>query len=255
MNTKSVMIVGVGGQGSLLASKLLGRLLMDEGFDVKVSEVHGMSQRGGSVVTYVRFGEKVYSPIIAEGEADIIISFEKLEAARYAKFLKKDGKIVVNTQQIDPMPVIAGAASYPENLVEKMKAAGVNIDAFDALGVANEAGSVKAVNIALLGRLSRHFRFTQEEWEALITQLLENSLYEMVVLDVGESVQGLFPLLELCDRVYMPVLEDENSRRKLKQYQDNVEQLKLEKLNRITYQFVMPQNPEKLAKILTKEEC
>lgn len=96
---------------------------------------------------------------------------------------------------------------------------------------------------------------TWEEWEALITQLLENSLYEMVVLDVGESVQGLFPLLELCDRVYMPVLEDENSRRKLKQYQDNVEQLKLEKLNRITYQFVMPQNPEKLAKILTKEEC
>ncbi len=96
---------------------------------------------------------------------------------------------------------------------------------------------------------------TREEWEALITELLENSLYEMVILDVGESVQGLFPLLELCDRVYMPVLEDEISRRKVKQYQDNVEQLKLEKLNRITYQFVMPQNPERLAKILTKEEC
>ena len=96
---------------------------------------------------------------------------------------------------------------------------------------------------------------TWEEWEALITQLLENSLYEMVVLDVGESVQGLFPLLELCDRVYMPVLEDENSRRKLKQYQDNVEQLKLEKLKRITYQFVMPQNPEGFARILMKEEC
>ena len=110
MKTKSVMIVGVGGQGSLLASKLLGRLLVDEGYDVKVSEVHGMSQRGGSVVTYVRYGDKVYSPIVTAGEADIIIAFEKLEAARYAPYLKADGRIVVNTQQIDPMPVIIGAA-------------------------------------------------------------------------------------------------------------------------------------------------
>ena len=113
MKTKNIMIVGVGGQGSLLASKLLGSLLVNEGYDVKVSEVHGMSQRGGSVVTYVRFGEKVYSPVISEGEADFIISFEKLEAARHASCLKKDGKIIVNTQTIDPMPVITGAAEYP----------------------------------------------------------------------------------------------------------------------------------------------
>lgn len=166
--TKNIMIVGVGGQGSLLASKLLGQILLSAGYDVKVSEVHGMSQRGGSVVTYVRYGDKVYSPIIDKGEADYIVSFELLEAARYVEYLKPDGHIVVNTQQIDPMPVITGAAQYPENLVEKMKAAGVNIDAFDALAVANEAGSVKAVNIALLGRLSRHFRFTQEEWEAAL---------------------------------------------------------------------------------------
>ena len=124
MKTTSVMIVGVGGQGSLLASKLLGRLLVDEGYDVKVSEVHGMSQRGGSVVTYVRFGEKVYSPIVTDGEADLIVSFEKLEAARYAKYLKKDGRIVVNTQQIDPMPVIIGAAVYPENVLDELKAKG-----------------------------------------------------------------------------------------------------------------------------------
>lgn len=104
MNTINVMIVGVGGQGSLLASKLLGRLLVDEGYDVKVSEVHGMSQRGGSVVTYVRFGDKVYSPVVSDGEADFIVSFEKLEAARYVQRLKPDGKIIVNTQQIDPMP-------------------------------------------------------------------------------------------------------------------------------------------------------
>ena len=122
--TKNIMIVGVGGQGSLLASKLLGHLLLTEGYDVKVSEVHGMSQRGGSVVTYVRFGEKVYSPIIDKGEADFIVSFEKLEAARYLEYLKKDGRIVVNTQQIDPMPVIIGAAAYPENLVEKMQELG-----------------------------------------------------------------------------------------------------------------------------------
>ena len=121
MNTTSIMIVGVGGQGSLLASKLLGRLLVDEGFDVKVSEVHGTSQPGGSVVTYVRFGEKVYSPIVTEGEADLIISFEKLEAARYAKYLKKGGKIVVNTQQIDPMPVIIGAAQYPDLWVKRLR--------------------------------------------------------------------------------------------------------------------------------------
>ena len=121
MKTKNIMIVGVGGQGSLLASKLLGRLLVDEGYDVKVSEVHGMSQRGGSVVTYVRFGEKVYSPVIENGEADFIVSFEKIEAARYVQNLKKDGTIIVNTQQIDPMPVIIGAATYPEDIIGEMK--------------------------------------------------------------------------------------------------------------------------------------
>ena len=126
--TKNVMIVGVGGQGSLLASKLLGYLLLNEGYDVKVSEVHGMSQRGGSVVTYVRFGEKVYSPVIDKGEADFIVSFEKLEAARYVEYLKKGGRIVVNTQEIDPMPVITGAASYPENLIDKMEAEGIAVE-------------------------------------------------------------------------------------------------------------------------------
>ena len=155
MKTTSVMIVGVGGQGSLLASKLLGRLLMDEGFDVKVSEVHGMSQRGGSVVTYVRFGDKVYSPIITAGEADIIISFEKLEAARYAGYLKKDGKIIVNTQQIDPMPVIIGAAEYPTDVLDELTAKGVSVESLDALALAEEAGSSKAVNIVLMGRAAK----------------------------------------------------------------------------------------------------
>ena len=164
----NIMIVGVGGQGSLLASKLLGRIFLDNDYDVKVSEVHGMSQRGGSVLTYVRVGEKVYSPIIDKGEADYVISFEILEAARAMDFLKADGRIITNLQEINPMPVVAGKTVYPENLAQKIKDEGFSIDAFDALGVANEAGSVKAVNIALLGRLSRHFRFTQEEWEAAL---------------------------------------------------------------------------------------
>ncbi len=162
--TKNIMIVGVGGQGSLLASKMLGKLLLSEGYDVKVSEVHGMSQRGGSVVTYVRYGEKVYSPIIDKGEADYIISFEKLEAARYVSYLKKDGKIIVSTQEIDPMPVITGAAKYPENLIEKMQASGADVDAIDALSLAMEAGSSKAVNLVLMGRLSKYFDASEEAW-------------------------------------------------------------------------------------------
>ena len=168
MQTKNIMIVGVGGQGSLLASKLLGRLLLTRGYDIKVSEVHGMSQRGGSVVTYVRFGDKVYSPIIDKGEADFIVSFELLEAARWTEYLKPGGKLIANTQQINPMPVVIGAAKYPENLVDKMIAAGIDLDAMDALTLAEQAGTAKAVNLVLLGRLSRYFDFTQDEWMAAI---------------------------------------------------------------------------------------
>lgn len=177
--TKNIMIVGVGGQGSLLASKLLGHLLLTEGYDVKVSEVHGMSQRGGSVVTYVRFGEKVYSPIIDKGEADFIVSFEKLEAARYVQYLKKGGRIVVNTQEIDPMPVIIGAVQYPENLVEKMQDLDIQVDAMDCLSLANEAGSSKAVNIVLMGRLSKYFDIPVEKWEKAIEDCVPAKFMEL----------------------------------------------------------------------------
>ena len=179
METKNVMIVGVGGQGSLLASKLLGRLLLGRGYDIKVSEVHGMSQRGGSVVTYVRYGDKVYSPVIDKGEADFIVSFELLEAARWTEFLKPGGKIIVNTQQINPMPVIIGAAEYPENLVQKMMDAGIDVDAFDALRLAEQAGSSKAVNIVLMGHLSRNFDFTEEEWLEAIAQSVPQKFLEL----------------------------------------------------------------------------
>ena len=153
-NGKSVMIVGVGGQGTLLASRLLGAAMVAEGYDVKVSEVHGMSQRGGSVVTYVRYGEKVYSPIIEEGEADIVLAFEQLEAARYLPYLKKGGAVVVNTQKMDPMPVVTGSTTYPEGLLEDMKKKGARVLALDALSLAEETGSAKAVNVVLIGDMA-----------------------------------------------------------------------------------------------------
>lgn len=147
----NIMIVGVGGQGSLLASKILGKAALDSGCDVKVSEVHGMSQRGGSVVTYVRFGDEVYSPIICKGDADVILSFELLEAARWLPNLKNGGVIVTSTQRINPMPVITGAAEYPEDLVDDIKALGVDIRAYDAPAIAREAGNERASNVALIG--------------------------------------------------------------------------------------------------------
>ncbi len=179
METKNIMIVGVGGQGSLLASKFMGRLLMAQGYDVKVSEVHGMSQRGGSVVTYVRYGDRVASPVIDRGEADFIVSFELLEAARWISFLKPGGQIVTSTQQIDPMPVITGAMAYPDNLVDKMKAAGVKVDALDCLALAKQAGSSKAVNIVLMGRLSHYFDLPEDAWMQAMEAIVPAKFLEL----------------------------------------------------------------------------
>ncbi len=176
---KNIMIVGVGGQGAILASKTLGQVLLDAGYDVKVSEVHGMSQRGGSVVTYVRYGDKVFSPIVDKGAADFIVSFEMLEAARYVEYLKKDGQIVVNTQQIDPMPVITGAAKYPEKLDEKMQKMGIKVDAVDCLKLAQQAGTAKSVNIVLMGRLSKYMDFSEDAWLRAIEKLVKPQFLEM----------------------------------------------------------------------------
>ena len=175
----NIMIVGVGGQGTLLASKTLGKLLVAEGYDVKVSEVHGMSQRGGSVVTYVRFGEKVYAPIIDKGEADFIVSFEKLEAARWLEYLKPGGQLITNLQETDPMPVITGAMKYPEHLIEKMEALGIRIDAIDALALAEEAGTSKAVNQVLIGRQSKYFDNSEEPWMAAIESCVPAKFLEL----------------------------------------------------------------------------
>ena len=168
MMSGNIMIVGVGGQGTLLASRLLGAVLPGMGYDVKISEVHGMSQRGGSVVTYVRYGEKVSSPIIDKGEADFILAFEQLEAARYISYLKPDGKIIMNTQKIDPMPVITGAMDYPENIPEKIKSLGIDIIPVDALAMAEESGSAKAVNVVLLGVISKFLGIDTAHFEKAI---------------------------------------------------------------------------------------
>ena len=189
MKTTNIMIVGVGGQGSLLASKLLGSLLLDEGYDVKVSEVHGMSQRGGSVVTYVKFGEKVYSPIITDGEADYILSFEKIEAARYAECLKKTGKIITNDRETDPMPVITGAVKYPEALDEKISA-NANLTAVDALALAKQAGNIKSVNVVLIGVLAKNSNIEYEKWIQSIKETVPEKFLEanLKAFDLGYNL-------------------------------------------------------------------
>lgn len=179
METKSIMIVGVGGQGSLLASRLLGNVLLEQGYDVKVSEVHGMSQRGGSVVTYVKYGDKVYSPVIEKGEADAVISFELLEAARCLPYLKKGGKLITSTQQIDPMPVITGAMEYPVDLVEKLKNSGADITAVDALSLAEQAGTSKASNVVLMGVLSAKMDFPEELWQKALEKCVKPQFLEI----------------------------------------------------------------------------
>ena len=179
MNVKSIMIVGVGGQGTLLASRLLGSALLSQGYDVKVSEVHGMSQRGGAVVTYVKYGESVASPIVEEGEADIILAFELLEAARWFTFMKPEGKLIVNTQQIDPMPVVIGNAVYPEGVLENLRSAGADVTDIDALPLAEQAGSAKAVNVVLIGAMAARMDLPKEVWQAAIEETVPPKFLEM----------------------------------------------------------------------------
>ena len=175
---KNIMIVGVGGQGTLLASRILGTLLTDRGYDVKLSEVHGMSQRGGSVVTYVKYGQEIASPIIDQGEADIILAFERLEALRALPYLKKGGTMIVNDRAIDPMPVITGAAEYPDGIIDELKKH-AQVISLDALTVAEEAGSAKAVNVVLLGAASKDLPFSNDAWIKVIEDNVKPKFVEM----------------------------------------------------------------------------
>ena len=171
MKQSCMMIVGVGGQGSLLASNLIGHVLLESGYDVKLSEVHGMSQRGGSVVTYVKYADKVYSPIVELGEADYILAFEQMEAARYLGYLKPGGKMILNTQQIYPMPVITGAAAYPADIPGRL-AQSADVLALDALALAQQAGNARAVNIVLTGVLSAAMDIPLQQWMDALTAVV-----------------------------------------------------------------------------------
>ena len=178
MTEKSILIVGVGGQGTLLSSRILGRAAIRAGHDVKVSEVHGMSQRGGSVVTYVKYGDQIASPIIGLGEADVILAFELLEAYRALPYLKKGGKIIVNTQRLNPMPVITGAAEYPGDILEKLRQA-ADVSALDALALAQEAGSPKAANVALIGVMARETALEKQLWLDTIRETVPGKFLEI----------------------------------------------------------------------------
>jgi indolepyruvate ferredoxin oxidoreductase beta subunit len=173
------MIVGVGGQGTLLASHILGSVLIENGCDVKMSEVHGMSQRGGSVVTYVKFGERVFSPIVDEGEADYILAFERLEAARWVSFLKQGGTMIVNDRRISPMPVITGAMEYPEDITGKISAKGIKLISSDALAMAEESGNAKSVNVVMIGILSTLTDFSQEQWQRALEASVKPKFLEL----------------------------------------------------------------------------
>jgi indolepyruvate ferredoxin oxidoreductase beta subunit len=185
------MIVGVGGQGTLLASRLLGSALLSQGYDVKVSEVHGMSQRGGAVVTYVKYGENVASPTINQGEADIVLAFELLESARWLSFMKPDGKLVVNTQQIDPMTVVTGSAVYPLEVLAKLRAAGADVIELEALPLAEQAGSAKAVNVVLIGAMAKSMDLPKETWEQAIKETVPPKFLEMNLkaFDLGYAIR------------------------------------------------------------------
>ena len=176
--TKNIMIVGVGGQGTLLTSRILGGIAMQAGYDVKLSEVHGMAQRGGSVVTYVRYGENVAEPIVEVGQADVLIAFERLEALRYAHFLKKDGAIVVNDWRIDPITVVTGAAEYPDNIIEDLEKEH-KVFKVNAMEEALKLGNSRVFNIIVLGVAAKHMDFSKEAWLNVIEKTVPPKTVEI----------------------------------------------------------------------------
>ena len=176
--TKNIMIVGVGGQGTLLTSRIIGKTAMKMGFDVKISEVHGMAQRGGSVVTFVRFGEKVYEPVVEEGQADVIIAFERLEAMRYTHYLKKDGILVINDCRIDPMTVVIGAMQYPDDIIENLQKTN-EVYSIDAQGIAKELGNAKVLNSVVLGYSAEFIGFDKDVWLQTVADTVPTKTVEL----------------------------------------------------------------------------
>ena len=186
MSVKNIIIAGVGGQGTLLTSRILGGLALEAGYDVKLSEVHGMAQRGGSVVTYVRYGQEVAEPIVEEGMADILIAFERLEAMRFAHFLKKDGVIIANDQRIDPMPVLLGMAEYPQNIFEQLEKK-YQVYAIDAGLEAKKLGNPKVSNMIVLGIAAKNMNFSKGQWYDIIEKIVPPKTVELnkKAFDIG----------------------------------------------------------------------
>lgn len=178
METKNIMIVGVGGQGTLLTSRILGGIIQAAGYDVKLSEVHGMAQRGGSVVTFVRYGDKVYEPIVEEGQADVLIAFERLEAMRYAHFLKKDGVMIVNDQRMDPMTVVTGVAEYPQDILDTLKT-DYKVVSIDAMAEAKKLGNSRVFNTVIIGVAARNMDFSKEQWLDVIANTVPAKTVEL----------------------------------------------------------------------------
>lgn len=189
--TKNIMIVGVGGQGTLLTSRILGGITRKAGYDVKLSEVHGMAQRGGSVVTFVRYGESVAEPIVEEGQADVLIAFERLEAMRYAHFLKPDGVIVANDTRIEPMTCVIGAATYPENILEELRKSHT-VFSVDAMAKAIELGNSRVFNNIVLGIAAKHMDFTREDWLEVIRDTVPPKTIEI-------NQKAFLTGYEMCD--------------------------------------------------------
>ena len=189
-NTRSILFVGVGGQGTILASKILTEGLLEAGFDVKMSEVHGMAQRGGSVTTQVRFGEKVHSPLIEKGTADVIVAFEKSEAARWVPFLKKDGALVINDYEIHPVTVLIGQEKYPENINENLSSVVENIKIINAAHLAEELGNIKAQNVILLGALIKALRLENINWDQIIEKSVPSKIVDLNKLAFKKGIEA-----------------------------------------------------------------
>ncbi len=177
--TKNILLSGVGGQGIILASKILATGLMNHGYDVKMSEVHGMAQRGGSVTTQVRFGEKVYSPIIGKGQADILISFEEMETAKWMEFVKPEGTVIINAFRIPSAPILMGSVDYPNGVVEEVRTKVKNTQVFDAAKLAEELGNMKTINVILVGALIKGLGLADIDWEAVIRSLVKEKFVEL----------------------------------------------------------------------------
>ncbi|MBQ6808210.1 MAG: indolepyruvate oxidoreductase subunit beta [Bacillota bacterium] len=190
MTTKSVLLVGVGGQGTILASKLLTLGLMEAGYDVKMSEIHGMSQRGGSVSSQVRYGEKVFSPVIELGGADILVSFELMEALRWLEYLKPQGKVVVNNYRINPMPVISGKADYAEDILEQLQKA-TDVTAMNAAEIAEKLGNPRVMNIVLLGAIVKAMGLEEIDWESIIRANVKPAFVEMNIQALKAGAEAL----------------------------------------------------------------